>query len=139
MLIAPVTLVMLGALAVPAAVAQPRQLTAADYERAARFLSYNVTPLVQRSGVRPTWLDDDRFWYRMTKEDGSAEFVVIDAAKAARTSSDKQPEGDTSGRQASRSEVVSPDGKRAAFIRDSNLWVRDVEDAARRRSSRPTA
>ena len=109
------------------AAAQNRQLTAADYERAARFLSYNVTPLVQRSGVRATWLDDDRFWYRMTKEDGGAEFVLVDAAKAARTASAKQPEGDTSGRQPSRSEVVSPDGKLAAFIRDADLWVRDVK------------
>ncbi len=25
-----------------------------------------------------------------------------------------------------RNSVVSPDGKRAAFIRDDNLWVRDV-------------
>jgi dipeptidyl-peptidase 4 len=107
--------------------AQTPAVTAADYERAARFLSYNVTPLVQRSGVRPTWLDDDRFWYRMTKEDGSAEFVLVDAAKAARASSGKQPERDASGRAANRSEVLSPDGTRLAFIRDFNLWVRDAK------------
>ena len=44
--------------------------------------------------MRPAWLDDDRFWYRMTKADGSAEFVIVDAAKGERTSSDKLPESD---------------------------------------------
>jgi dipeptidyl-peptidase-4 len=152
---APIVLAGLMTLPVAAGAQTPAPapaVTAADYERAARFLSYNVTPLVQRSGVRPTWLDADRFWYRMTKEDGSAEFVVVDVAKvargiasaggagaasplggvvedhSARTSSDKQPEGDTSGRpSANRSEVLSPDGTRLAFIRDFNLWVRDAK------------
>jgi Tol biopolymer transport system component/dienelactone hydrolase len=73
------------------------------------------------------WTDDDRFWYRMTKEDGGPEFVLVDAAKAARTASAKQPEGVATGPGASRSAVVSPDGTRAAFIRDQNLWVRDVK------------
>src|SRR6266542_2394003 len=31
-------------------------LTTEDYARAERFLTYNTTPLVFRSGVRPTWL-----------------------------------------------------------------------------------
>src|SRR5690349_17873665 len=119
-------LITLGGLPVGAQTASPT-VTVADYERAARMLSYNVAPLVLRSGVRPTWSDDDRFWYRMTKDDGTAEFVVVDAAKGARTSSAKQPEGDTSGRAAGRAEVMSPDGKLVAFIRDTNLWVRDAK------------
>jgi hypothetical protein len=39
----------------------PRALTSADYARAEKFMTYNTTPLVLRSGVRPTWLPDDRF------------------------------------------------------------------------------
>ena len=35
--------------------------------------------------------------------------------------------------------TMSPDGKRAVFIRDWNLWVRDVATRAGARSSRPTA
>src|SRR5207248_2333332 len=54
----------------------PRALTAADYARAERFLTYNTTPLVLHSGVRPTWLPDNRFWYRVTTERGS-EAVLI--------------------------------------------------------------
>ena len=31
----------------------PRALTAADYARAEQFMTYNTTPLVLHSGVRP--------------------------------------------------------------------------------------
>src|SRR4030095_1856499 len=67
----------------------PRALTAADYARAERFMTYNTTPLVLRSGVRATWLPDDRFWYRVTTERGS-EAVLVDPA-AATTSEDTLP------------------------------------------------
>src|SRR5437867_5603500 len=66
---------------------QPRALTAGDYARAERFMTYNTTPLVLRSGVRPTWLPDERFWYRVTTESGSAA-VLVDPAKAARSACD---------------------------------------------------
>src|SRR2546422_9229052 len=61
----------------------PRAITAADYARAERLLGYNTNPLVFRSGVRPTWLPDDRFWYRITTAEGS-EFVLVDAARGTR-------------------------------------------------------
>jgi hypothetical protein len=38
-----------------------RVLTTADYARAEKMMGYNTTPLVFRSGVRPTWMPDDRF------------------------------------------------------------------------------
>ena len=50
-------------LALASALAQ-QKYTAADYQRAERFMGYNTTPLVLRSGVRPNWLPDERFWYR---------------------------------------------------------------------------
>src|ERR1043165_3456359 len=59
-------------------------LTAADYARAERFMTYNTTPLVLHSGVRATWLPDDRFWYRTTTEKGS-EAVLVDPAKASKS------------------------------------------------------
>src|SRR6187397_886504 len=62
----------------------PRALTAADYARAERFMTYNTTPLVLRSGVRATWLPDDRFWYRVTTERGS-EAVLVDPAAATKS------------------------------------------------------
>src|SRR5215218_7427030 len=115
---------------------QPRAVTAADYAHAERFLTYNTTPLVLRSGVRPTWLADDRFWYRITTESGSVA-VLIDAAKGTRSvcdlpvCRDRSSEGGRGGRggAAPRVDAPSPDGKRTAFIRDWNLWVRDTATA----------
>jgi dipeptidyl-peptidase-4 len=114
----------------------PRALTAADYQRAEKFMTYNTTPLVLRSGVRPTWLADGRFWYRVTTENGSEAFLV-DPAKATRTNCDLPAcaaggrgaggRGAGGGRGgATRTDVPSPDGKRSVLIKDWNLWVRDV-------------
>jgi dipeptidyl-peptidase 4 len=154
---------------------QPRVLTAADYARAEKLMPYRTTPLVLHAGVRPTWLPDDRFWYRNVTADGS-EFVVVDPARRTRgpafdhaklaaalstaagatydaghlpfTEFDLSADGKTisfnvrgrrwtcdvqgnrctgeGGRPALRNDVLSPDKKLAAFIRDFNLWVRDV-------------
>src|SRR5580658_7368004 len=59
------------------------QFTTDDYARAEKFMTYNTTPLVYRSGVRPTWLDDERFFYRVTTAAGT-EFVLVDPAHGNR-------------------------------------------------------
>ena len=106
--------------------AQQRQLTVDDYARAERFLSAGTQSLVHGMGVRPSWLPDGRFWYR-NQTAAATEFVVVDAAKRTRTSN-----FDTTGTGARRrpgvprNASVSPDGNRAAFIRDYNLWVKDL-------------
>ena len=171
-----------------------RALTAADYARAEKFMSYNTTPLVFGTSVRPIWLPDERFWYRNTTEKGS-EFVLVDPAKGTRapafdharvaaalsaatgtnyeagklpftefefsanraeisfnvgnrrwtcgvegdkcTATERAAEAPPGGRGGGggrgagtgpgvRNDVLSPDGKRAVFIRDWNLWIRDV-------------
>src|SRR5690349_12319734 len=63
--------------------AQQRALTTADYARAEKFMTYNTTPLVHRTGVRPTWMPGERFWYRVTTATGS-EFWVVDPSKGTR-------------------------------------------------------
>jgi len=161
----------------------PRTLTASDYARAEKWMPYNTNPLVFRSGVRPTWQADDRFWYRIPTAEGS-EFLLVDAAKGTRApafdhaklavalsaatgttydahrlpftdfelSADGQtisfsiqrrrwkcdlvadkcsaegtpPASGQRGRGGPANDILSPDKKRAAFIRDFNLWVRDV-------------
>ena len=111
----------------------PRAVTSADYAQAEKFMIYNTTPLVLHGGVRPTWLPDGRFWYRITTEKGS-EAILVDPATGARSACDlpacRQPagggRGGGRGGAAARNDVVSPDGKHAVFIRDWNLWVRDV-------------
>src|SRR5437016_10925035 len=62
----------------------PHALTTSDYARAEKWMGYNTNPLVFRSGVRPAWQGDDRFWYRVTTAEGS-EFVMVETAKGTRT------------------------------------------------------
>ena len=159
----------------------PPALTADDYARAEQFMSYNTTPLVFGTAVRPSWLSGDRFWYRNSIPDG-AEFVLVDPARRTRarafdherlaaalsraadtaygafglpfTQIELSTDGrsiafDARGRrwscdvqgaqctggpgradEARRNAVVSPDGRRAAFVRDDNLWVRDLTSGA---------
>jgi dipeptidyl aminopeptidase/acylaminoacyl peptidase len=177
--------------AAPVAQSPRPSLGAADYARAELFMNYNTNPLVFRAAVRPTWLTDDRFWYRNTIPNG-AEFVLVDSARRTRepafdhgrlaaslskaagaayeatrlpfTTFDLSPDRKTimftvgprrwtcdlssekpaANKQdctaadrpaaqprrngaASEPEALSPDRTRAAFIRNDNLWVRDVE------------
>jgi dipeptidyl-peptidase-4 len=105
-------------------------LTFADYARAEKFMGYNTTPLVSRNVVRPNWLADDRFWYRVATAEGS-ERVLVDPAKGTRELCDRVPgacpaQEPSTNSPPARQGVVSPDGKSSAFIRDYNLWVRDV-------------
>jgi dipeptidyl-peptidase-4 len=119
--------------------AQQPAVTAADYARAERFLRDNIAPLAFGVGVQPVWISGDRFGYRNRTRAGS-QFILVDPARGTRTIC--SPETDRCGgalddrelarlralstRGPARAEVVSPDGKRAAFIRGFNLWVRDV-------------
>ncbi len=167
---------------------RPR-LTADDYARAERWMGYNTLPLVFRTTVRPNWLAEDRFWYRVTVP-GGAEFVLVDPARATRepafdhtavaaslskatgesytaftlpfqqvefapdvksvmfTARDRRwtcerqsgsctstaappPEGTRRPFGApATAQVHSPDGTRAVFTRDFNLWLRDVVTGA---------
>ena len=57
------------ALVIFSATAQDKKvLTAADYEKATRSLSFSTSKLVYRSNVNPTWLPDGRFWYSVNVE-----------------------------------------------------------------------
>jgi dipeptidyl-peptidase-4 len=116
--------------------ATPPALTAADYARAERFMGYNTTPLVLHSAGRATWLGDagdERFWYRVTTEKG-AEAVLVNPVDGSRSACDlpacrqalREGGGGRGGGAPQGREARSPDGKSAAFIRDWNLWVRDV-------------
>lgn len=117
-----------------------RAMTAADYARAERFMTWNTTPLVFRSGVRPSWLPGDRFWYRIATPAGS-EAVLVDPATGAKErctlpvcaeSPSATGRGGGRGGRGGRGAVAnvataaSPDGTRAVFIRDWNLWMREV-------------
>ena len=106
-----------------------QQLTAADYARAEKMLTYNTAPLIDRGAVRATWLPDGRFYYRALTPTGT-EYVLIDPATGARKAAAKLADlGVTPpppARPAVPNGIASPDGKRSAYIKDWNLWVKDI-------------
>ncbi len=118
--------------------AQQRVLSADDYVRAERFLAVNTNRLVFRAGVQPTWLADDRFWYRVRLSNGTSPMMLVDPARGTKTNcvtdaaacaGIESPNGN--GRRVSGGGTraplsMSPDGKKGAYIRDDNLWIRDV-------------
>src|SRR5262249_54512468 len=59
-------------------------LTAADYERAEKWMGYNTNPMVFRAGVRPSWQGDERFWYRVTTAEGT-EFVIVNSTSGTKS------------------------------------------------------
>ncbi len=111
-----------------------QQLTAADYARAEKMLAYNTAPLVDRASVRPTFLPDGRFWYQVLTATGR-EFVLVDPASGTKKTGQSltdlglpaAPAGGGPGRFGGSLAVKSPDGKREVYIKDWNLWVRDIE------------
>lgn len=121
-----------AAVPVVGAQSQPRVLTAADYARAERFLGFNTQPLVSNTGVQPTWLPDGRFTYRVRQADGGQPVMLVNA-KGTKTNCVSVPSAcpaesprPTPRNRTRAPEVLSPDGTKAAFVRDWNLWVRDV-------------
>ena len=95
------------------------------------MLSYNTAPLVDRSGVRPTFLPDGRFWYRVLTATGS-EYVLINPADGTRKTAAKLADlgipaaATPADRSGDGNGVTSPDGKKSVYIKDWNLWVKDV-------------
>lgn len=114
-------------LSAPIAAQQPVRLTAADYARAERFLAPAATPLMTGVATGPTWLADGRLQYRTTTADGPR-LVTVEPATGTRTV-EPVPAATAAaapGPAAPPNSVTSPDGRYAAFIRDFNVWARDL-------------
>src|SRR5213082_3529333 len=110
---------------------QTRTVTAADYARAEKFLRESVIPLVSGVVTQPVWLSGERIGYRSPARGGGSQFILADPAKGTRVVC--SPETDRCGgaldprdvtrllpaqrAAGSRPESISPDGKKAAFVR----------------------
>ncbi|SDS11108.1 Dipeptidyl aminopeptidase/acylaminoacyl peptidase [Gillisia sp. Hel1_33_143] len=110
-----------------------REVTKDDYERATKYLGASVRDLVTHGGVNPNWLKNGNFWYNVNTADGT-QYIFVNANNGKKSSynsvesllkahSQSKEEKSTA---ASYYDVVSPDGKKAAFIRDWNLWIKDL-------------
>jgi dipeptidyl aminopeptidase/acylaminoacyl peptidase len=124
----PILLLVLFVAPLSAQQATPR-LTADDYARAERMLAPAVTPLMTGTASQFTWQSDGRLTYRTSTPDG-ARVVTVDLATGARTVAPvpAPPRGAApAGIVAPPNSVTSPDGRYAAFIRDFNLWARELK------------
>ena len=118
--------------------AQQRVLTADDYARAEKFLPVNTNRLVFRTGVQPTWLSGDRFWYRVRLPNGTAPMMLVDPLKGTKINCATDTTAcaavnppsfsalRTSAGATRAPQSMSPDGKKGAYIRGDNLWIHDV-------------
>lgn len=158
--------------------AQENSVTAEDYARAVKFLSWNTSKLVYNASVRPVWVNENTFCYKNRIPEGN-EFILVDAKKQNRKRAFDHEKLAKALSELTKKEVdpfnipgnmfkfsedgryltlctyntqykcdlktytceeikdrctdfqrdihVSPDGKKAAFIKDYNLWVRDLE------------
>ncbi len=169
--------------------AQQTEITAHDYARAERFLSYHVTPLVDQASVNVTWLPNGQCWYVQQTVAGN-QYLLVDPAKRTKkpafnhaqlaieltkatgtevqahqlnladfnflsegreirfqtlqrqwsfelktgllkaldaASSERPAAPGRGGRFSAGNDISSPDGKKAVFIRNWNLWLRDNE------------
>src|SRR5688500_1989636 len=116
------------ALVAQAAVAQAQTVTAQEYARAEKMLSYNTAPLVDRSVVRPTFLPDGEVWDQVLTPTGR-EYALVNPADGSRRAAANLTDLGVVSREAGPRNglaVRSPDGKREVFIKDWNLWVRDI-------------
>lgn len=103
-------------------------ITAKDYERAESFMSYNTEKYIDGTPGRINWLANDQFWFTVKNQNG-LETYFVDPAKKAKTLTTEFKESTPTGarRFGNRNEVLSPDGKKAVFIKDWNLYVRDID------------
>lgn len=128
-----IILTVLSVCAVNSQETEKRILSAADYERAVEFLGFNTYSLVDRGNVRPIWLPDGRFWYGISSA-GKQQYVLVDPSDGERRTFEEKISlieaidvEKTPAINSSKSEVISPDGSKVIFIRDWNLWIRDLQ------------
>lgn len=104
----------------------PDNLTVKDYQKAELALRNFTGKLLDLASVRPIWINDSEFIYSDT-QDGQQKHFRVNARKnkiKEITSDVAQSLKKPGGRRGGNS--VSPDGQKAAFIRDNNLWIKDL-------------
>jgi dipeptidyl-peptidase-4 len=108
---------------------QSDSVTVKDYARAESFLRFGTQPYIDNGEVNPVWTSDVHFWYKNLNAKGS-EIIVVDAEKGTLYPSDgtQKSSGANAGRRGfDEKELMSPDSSKKAFIKDYNLWVKDVK------------
>jgi dipeptidyl aminopeptidase/acylaminoacyl peptidase len=109
----------------------PKALIDKDYKHAEKYMDRKWNALVYGTGVQPVWLDNEQFTYRTNTPAGQVNYLVNAKKKSKKVSEpEKQFESGSAPRSMNRFRsvgMISPDGKKEAFIREYNLWVKDLE------------
>lgn len=119
--------------------AQEKKLfTASDYDRAVSMMSGGpAAKAYAKQNIMPQWLPDGKLWF---KEPESGKYIVMDPAVkgGSRTTTDKAPseEKNLGRRRAAAAFAVSPDGRKAVYIKDWNLWVKDITTGTEKQLTR---
>ena len=115
-----------------------QQVTAADYQHAEQFLSYNTNPLVEGGTVTANWLTGNTFWYRTVTAKG-VEFILVDALRKTKTPAFNQQQlaaalssatGKTYNayRLPFQSIRFSDDKKQISFYINQKKWLFDISN-----------
>lgn len=109
-----------------------QQITADEYTAAAKFLGTNTNKLIYNASVRPTWLADGQFYYTNKTAAGNNYVLINPKSGARKTYTDTRdifrefPQPAKENTRGNYNEITSPDGKKVVYIKDWNLYVRDV-------------
>ena len=118
---------------IPSADAQ-NQVTAEEYQEAESALRWNASAFIDNMSVRPQWQEDGTFWYRILRSDGPEYVLFNPKTGLKKTFKDKddinkdQPEKKNRPKYNYRKEVPSPDRTKVVYIKDWNLWVKNLSN-----------
>lgn len=105
-----------------------KKLSEADYQRAANMLMGNTRKLIDNA-IQPQWTPDNQVWYQSLTEN-KCEYKLLNPIdkeiKVANTRKELFPQSTSNQTEVDDEEVLSPDGKYVAFIRNWNLWIREL-------------
>jgi dipeptidyl-peptidase 4 len=105
-------------------------ITVADYDRAVTMLPPNVNKYIDYQ-IQPQWLPDGKLWYRFLSAN-ETKYVLynpLDGEKSIANSVEELFKSETISQtkpEIKTTEVLSPDGKKVTFIRNWNLWIKEL-------------
>jgi dipeptidyl aminopeptidase/acylaminoacyl peptidase len=98
------------------------QGTLTNYQRAVKFLPENIGKLILNAQVQPNWLPrSEQFCYQRKTLRGEESVLIDPVGGTRKVVASCAPSGE---KKPVPGEVLSPDGQRAVFLRDHNLFVR---------------
>jgi dipeptidyl aminopeptidase/acylaminoacyl peptidase len=108
------------------------QLEVEVYQQAEKAFWWNTNPLVDRMEVHPNWQPDGSFWYKVLDKDGPEYIHFNPKTKEKRKAKTEIeitkdiPASEEISNYNSRKEIISPDNEKVAFIKNWNLWIRNL-------------